>query len=103
MLARGHDVGRHTHSVPEGEWMVARAQLFRFATLAGLIALVAGVCFFWLKGTPSTTTTPPPAAFDERPRLAVVVVFDQMRGDYLQRWQDLFEPGGFRRLQQEGA
>ena len=24
------------------------------------------------------------------PRLAIVVVFDQMRGDYLSRWQDLF-------------
>jgi hypothetical protein len=38
-----------------------------------------------------------------RPRLAVLVVFDQMRGDYLSRWRDLFGEGGFRRLQEEGA
>jgi hypothetical protein len=50
------------------------------------------------------------AAFDHGPpakplpvRLAVVVVFDQMRGDYLERWQGLFEEGGFRRLEVEGA
>src|SRR5262245_47344102 len=38
-----------------------------------------------------------------RPRLAVLVYFDQLRGDYLSRWADLFGEGGFRRLQQEGA
>jgi hypothetical protein len=38
-----------------------------------------------------------------KPRLAVLVVFDQMRGDYLAKWNDLFGPGGFRRLQEEGA
>jgi hypothetical protein len=38
-----------------------------------------------------------------RPRLAVLVVFDQLRGDYLARWQPLFEKGGFRRLTSEGA
>jgi hypothetical protein len=43
-----------------------------------------------------------PAA-NSRPRLAVLVVFDQMRGDYLSRWEKLFGERGFRRLQQEGA
>lgn len=38
-----------------------------------------------------------------RPRLAVLVVFDQMRGDYLTRWDELFEDGGFHRLEKEGA
>jgi hypothetical protein len=37
------------------------------------------------------------------PRLAVLVVFDQMRGDYLERWRSLFGEGGFRRLQTEGV
>jgi hypothetical protein len=36
-------------------------------------------------------------------RLAVVLVFDQMRADYLERWQALWGEGGFRRLQEEGA
>ncbi len=43
----------------------------------------------------------PPAA--ETPRLAVLVVFDQLRGDYLTRWDALFGDGGFHRLEKEGA
>src|SRR5262249_28756596 len=60
------------------------------------IALVIGaVCLAGLDQTPAQA----------RPqvRLAVLVVFDQLRADYLQRWQELFGPGGFRRLQEEGA
>jgi hypothetical protein len=38
-----------------------------------------------------------------RPKLAVLVVFDQLRGDYLQRWKELFGEDGFRRLQREGT
>jgi predicted AlkP superfamily pyrophosphatase or phosphodiesterase len=36
-------------------------------------------------------------------KLAVLVVFDQMRGDYLTRWDELFGDGGFHRLEKEGA
>jgi predicted AlkP superfamily pyrophosphatase or phosphodiesterase len=43
------------------------------------------------------------AAEPEKPRLVVLVVFDQMRGDYLERWKALFGDGGFARLQSEGA
>jgi predicted AlkP superfamily pyrophosphatase or phosphodiesterase len=39
----------------------------------------------------------------QKPRLVVLVVIDQFRGDYLQRWGDLFEKGGFERLMSEGA
>ncbi len=39
----------------------------------------------------------------ERPRLAVLLVFDQLRGDYAHRWEPLFGEGGFRRLLTEGA
>lgn len=39
----------------------------------------------------------------DRPRLAVLIVFDQLRGDYLVRWERHFGEGGFRRLQTEGA
>ncbi len=38
-----------------------------------------------------------------RPKLAVIVVFDQFRGDYLERWKDLYGEGGFRRLMTDGA
>jgi predicted AlkP superfamily pyrophosphatase or phosphodiesterase len=37
------------------------------------------------------------------PRLAVLLIFDQLRGDYPQRWGELFEQGGFRRFTDEGA
>ncbi|MBI2804940.1 MAG: alkaline phosphatase family protein [Planctomycetes bacterium] len=38
-----------------------------------------------------------------KPKLVVLVVFDQMRGDYLKKWQPLFGDGGFKRLQKDGA
>lgn len=38
-----------------------------------------------------------------RPRLVVLVVFDQLRGDFIERWAPHFGKGGFRRLQTEGA
>jgi hypothetical protein len=38
-----------------------------------------------------------------RPRLAVLIVFDQMRADYLTRWESLFDKGGFGRLLKEGT
>lgn len=36
-------------------------------------------------------------------KLAVLVVFDQMRGDYIQRWSEYLGPNGFRRMQAEGT
>ena len=44
-----------------------------------------------------------PIAATRGPKLCVVLVFDQMRGDYLDKWQSLFVDGGFKRLQTEGA
>jgi hypothetical protein len=51
---------------------------------------------------------PPPTAEETaddagRPRLVVLVVFDQLRADYLTRWQTVFRKDGFGRLQREGA
>ncbi len=43
------------------------------------------------------------AAESEKPRLLVLVVFDQMRGDYLERWGSLFGTDGFGRLTKNGA
>jgi hypothetical protein len=48
---------------------------------------------------PAAEPTGPP----QPPRLAVLVVFDQLRADYLSRWRDLFCRGGFRRLEEDGA
>src|SRR5579885_613244 len=48
---------------------------------------------------------PLPAAETKPPatRLAVLVCYDQLRGDYLTRWDDLFGEGGFHRLEKDGA
>ena len=39
----------------------------------------------------------------ETPRLIVLVYIDQLRGDYLTRWDALFGEGGFHRLEKDGA
>ncbi len=57
--------------------------------------LIVSACGFWQVHADDAPTG--------KPKLAVVVVFDQFRGDYLEKWKDLFGEGGFRRLQTEGA
>jgi hypothetical protein len=56
---------------------------------------------------PTPETTRPTVKAEEPPppgsRLAVLIVFDQLRGDYLVRWRGQFVDGGFRRLMDEGA
>ncbi len=47
--------------------------------------------------------TPHPAIAAARPKLLVLVYFDQFRGDYLARWSDQFGEGGFKRLMSDGA
>ena len=73
---------------------------------SALLALLSLFILCGLLALPSWGVQPRPTAAptsDPRPRLAVLVVFDQTRGDYLTRWQDLFGEGGFRRLAHEGA
>ncbi|HJT76500.1 MAG TPA: alkaline phosphatase family protein, partial [Gemmataceae bacterium] len=69
------------------------AAVLRFAWLLPLLGLV---CIGFAGAGPR----PAPAG---RPKLAVLVVFDQMRGDYPIRWRQLFGEGGFRRLAHDGA
>jgi hypothetical protein len=51
--------------------------------------------------------TPIPAtfasAYNAHPKLVVVIVIDQFRGDYLERYRDQFGEGGFRLLLDHGA
>ena len=74
------------------------------AALVPLLALLAGLGQFTVAYT-RPATVPTQTLPEDRPRvkLAVLVVFDQMRGDYLARWQHLFGHDGFRRLTSEGA
>jgi predicted AlkP superfamily pyrophosphatase or phosphodiesterase len=73
------------------------------AALAPLVALVAGLGTFATTYTDSKPEQPAVATPKPRAKLAVLVVFDQMRGDYLEKWHYLFGPGGFARLVTEGA
>jgi hypothetical protein len=43
------------------------------------------------------------SAYDAHPRLVVVIVIDQFRGDYLERYRDQFGDSGFRLLLDHGA
>lgn len=57
--------------------------------------------FLGLLSVPAHSAAEPSKA--ERPRLAVLVYIDQLRGDYLTRWNELFGEGGFHRLEEDGA
>jgi arylsulfatase A-like enzyme len=43
------------------------------------------------------------SAYNARPKLIIVLVIDQFRGDYLERYRDQFGDGGFRLLLDHGA
>src|ERR671919_1085760 len=44
-----------------------------------------------------------PSSEPKRPRLVLLIVVDQFRYDYLERFGDLFAPNGLRRLLRDGA
>jgi len=43
------------------------------------------------------------SAYDRKPKVVVVIIVDQLRGDLVERYHDEFIPGGFRRFTDEGA
>src|SRR5215470_13505902 len=43
------------------------------------------------------------SAYNGHPKLVVVIVIDQFRGDYLERYHDQFGDAGFRMLMDRGA
>lgn len=55
-----------------------------------LVVLAGSVCTF-------------ASAYNARPKLVVVIVIDQFRGDYLERYRDQFSEGGFRLFLDRGA
>lgn len=73
-----------------------RLPLGRLLLLFGWVALIG-----WFDLFLNSARSPGVAA--DTPRLLVLVVFDQLRGDYLTRWNDLLEKDGFHRLETDGA
>src|SRR5207244_3543137 len=72
---------------------------FRPGLFAAFMAV--GFCFvFW--ALPEADSEGPPDQ-PAQPKLVVLVIFDQMRGDYLIKWEPLFDKEGFGRLQRDGA
>jgi hypothetical protein len=51
----------------------------------------------------SPTTSAFASAYNAHPKLVVIIVIDQFRGDYLERYRDQFPEGGFRLLLDHGA
>ena len=43
------------------------------------------------------------SAYNAHPKLVVVIIIDQFRGDYLERYRNQFGEGGFRLLLDHGA
>ncbi len=52
---------------------------------------------------PGTPPVDDRKAATEQPKLVVLVVFDQMRGDYISRWAELYGPNGFERIKKDGV
>ncbi len=62
----------------------------------------------WLTLTLVATVASPPvpsfaSAYNAHPKLIVVIVIDQFRGDYLERYRDQFGDAGFRTFMDHGA
>src|SRR6266436_8779624 len=56
-----------------------------------------GLFFLWLVSLSFAS------AYNARPKLIVIIVIDQLRGDYLERYRDQFVQGGFRLFVDHGA
>jgi predicted AlkP superfamily pyrophosphatase or phosphodiesterase len=95
----------HTHQARRIIALVA-SLLFIFGSLAGRSAQRQQ------RPSPASTTRTPASApstqksnapLKARPRLVLLIVVDQFRYDYLERFGDLFVPGGLKRLLTDGA
>lgn len=69
------------------------------AVTAGALIVAAAVAVVFLE----PPAAPAPPATQAPVRLVVLVVFDQLRADLIDKWRGEFGPDGFRRLQDDGA
>jgi predicted AlkP superfamily pyrophosphatase or phosphodiesterase len=69
----------------------------------GVLFVLAGALISYQAYNAAKQPAQASSADGKHPKLVVLVVFDQMRGDYPKKWQPLFGEGGFKRLQKDGA
>ena len=69
--------------------------VLRLKFIVCALSFLATACLFPGRGVAAEQAAPA--------KLAVLVVFDQLRGDYLSRWDRLFGPDGFHRIEKEGV
>src|SRR5438067_2092924 len=73
----------------------------RIGLILFLLAAVVGLAVWaWFTRIGRPDSTPEPGAGG---KLVVLIVFDQMRGDYVGRWAGEFGPDGFERIKKGGA
>jgi predicted AlkP superfamily pyrophosphatase or phosphodiesterase len=75
--------------------MTAFARTIRAALLIALFCVVGVIC--------GLTSQAFASAYNGHPKLVVVIVIDQFRGDYPERYRDQFGDGGFRLFLEHGA
>ena len=71
----------------------------RFPSRQALTALLATL----ILGVNSWAAAPSGSAYSGHPKLVVIIVIDQFRGDYLDRYRDEFREDGFRMFLDKGA
>ncbi|HMO37508.1 MAG TPA: alkaline phosphatase family protein, partial [Gemmatales bacterium] len=72
--------------------------------LVSMLVMLPWVAFAENK---ATTGSAPARSIEARqgkvPKLLILVVFDQLRGDFVSKWSELFGTTGFNRLKEQGA
>lgn len=72
--------------------------LSRFVSARLFLLALAGIAVAFIIRTAAFAS-----AYNGRPKLVVVIVIDQFRGDYLERYRDQFSESGFRLFLDRGA
>jgi len=62
--------------------------------------LFVALCLFSIQATAKESPSTAPSSY--RPKLVVGIVIDQMRWDYLERYREYYEDGGFMRMMKNG-
>ncbi len=80
----------------------SRSLFFIFLKTPGLFLVLCGAVGFCAATAAAQTAKPPAGTSPHRPKLVVILVVDQMRGDYVDKFRGQWT-GGLKRLVDEGA